>query len=34
MELEEEADDEDDGGIPRINMDELLDDFEELNMEE
>jgi nonsense-mediated mRNA decay protein 3 len=33
MELEEEADDEDDGGIPRINMEELLDDFEELHME-
>lgn len=32
--MDEDEDDEDDEGVPKINMDELLDDFEELNVEE
>ncbi|KAL2370906.1 ribosome-binding protein [Blastomyces gilchristii] len=30
--VEEDDEDDDDDGIPKINMDELLDDFEELNV--
>ncbi|KAL1961134.1 hypothetical protein VTO42DRAFT_3079 [Malbranchea cinnamomea] len=33
MDIEEE-DDESDDGVPKINMDELLEDFEELNVDE
>lgn len=34
MEMDEDEDGESDNGVPKINMEELLDDFDELNMED